>query len=500
MSRPRTPDPALDMQGDSPTGTRNEDDADRTQHSHRMLNFSDALLSIIATVMILPVTHTEISPEQQFDKNIQKLLATRIAVYLMTFLIVTVAWAAHTRLFQVVVKIDDTLALLNLACMMTITFLPFTFSLMVTFPEVPLGILLFCVCVITIGAVQALIVVYAFHFPHLLSPQIAHSAHRALCRRHILYIVLRGPALCFAAAGFSLFFYPASYLLMATVIFLPYVNKAASWCRRRLVGPQEPPAHSVEVFTFDLQEPLSKERVEAFSDGVYAIVATLLILDICEHNVPDSKEVAERFHGSLVLALSESGPRFLAYFGSFATVGLLWFAHHSLFLHVRKATQSMGLLNTLSLAFVGGLPLAYQQTSALARQPRDELESVRVSCAIIFFASVFQLAMWTAALLHGPDTLQPSARFGGAEHAFMLAKLALYPCASLLAFACTCFLSRFSAAIFHLTQVAVPFIFLLLRLLVRLALRLLRALPGLAGPAPDAQDAAARAPLLPAPC
>lgn len=52
MSRPRTPDPALDMQGDSPTGTRNEDDADRTQHSHRMLNFSDALLSIIATVMV----------------------------------------------------------------------------------------------------------------------------------------------------------------------------------------------------------------------------------------------------------------------------------------------------------------------------------------------------------------------------------------------------------------------------------------------------------------
>uniref|UniRef100_A0A671F7L9 Endosomal/lysosomal proton channel TMEM175 n=1 Tax=Rhinolophus ferrumequinum TaxID=59479 RepID=A0A671F7L9_RHIFE len=524
MSRPRTPEPALDMQGDAPRATRNEDDADRTQHSHRMLNFSDALLSIIATVMILPVTHTEISPEQQFDKNIQKLLATRIAVYLMTFLIVTVAWAAHTRLFQVVGKIDDTLALLNLACMMTITFLPFT----------------------------ALIVVYAFHFPHLLNPQIARSTHRALCRRHVLYIVLRGPALCFAAAGFSLFFYPASYLLMATVIFLPYVNKAASWCRQRLVGgcpntrdgtrpcgvpspglhapspvgkravmsmrapqpqglgqlllpamctgPQEPPAHSVEVFTFDLQEPLSKERVEAFSDGVYAIVATLLILDICEHNVPDSKEVKERFHGSLLLALSETGPRFLAYFGSFATVGLLWFAHHSLFLHVRKATQSMGLLNTLSLAFVGGLPLAYQQTSALARQPRDELESVRISCAIIFFASVFQLAMWTAALLHGPDTLQPSARFGGEEHAFMLAKLALYPCASLLAFACTCFLSRFSAAIFHLTQVAVPFIFLLLRLLVRLALRVLRALPGLARPAPYPQDAAERAPLLPAPC
>ncbi|XP_047574519.1 endosomal/lysosomal proton channel TMEM175 isoform X3 [Lutra lutra] len=252
MSGPQTPEPALRIQGDAPTGARDEDAADGIQHSHRMLSFSDALLSIIATVMILPVTHTEISPEQvlgepqsavsRFDKSIQKLLATRIAVYLMTFLIVTVAWAAHTRLFQVVGKIDDTLALLNLACMMTITFLPFTFSLMVTFPEVPLGIFLFCMCVITIGAVQALIVVYAFHFPHLLNPQIESSAHRALYRQHILGIVLRGPALCFVAAGFSLFFYPLSYLLMAMVIFLPYVSKVSSWCKGRLV--ESPPLAS----------------------------------------------------------------------------------------------------------------------------------------------------------------------------------------------------------------------------------------------------------------
>ncbi|XP_017394442.1 endosomal/lysosomal potassium channel TMEM175 isoform X2 [Cebus imitator] len=503
MSQPRAPEQVLDTLGDCPPGRRDEDAREEIQCSQRMLSFSDALLSIIATVMILPVTHTEISPEQ-FDRSVQRLLATRIAVYLMTFLIVTVAWAAHTRLFQVVGKIDDTLALLNLACMMTITFLPYTFSLMVTFPDVPLGIFVFCVCVIAIGIVQALIVGYAFHFPHLLSPQIQHSAHRTLYRRHILGIVLRGPALCLVAAIFSLFFVPLSYLLMATVILLPYVSKAASWCRDRLLGHREPSAHPVEVFTFDLHEPLSKERVEAFSDGVYAIVATLLILDICEDNVPDPKNVKERFGGSLVAALSVFGPRFLAYFGSFATVALLWFAHHSLFLHVRKATQAMGLLNTFSLAFVGGLPLAYQQTSAFARQPRDELERVRVSCAIIFLASIFQLAIWTTALLHQAETLQPSVWFGGQEHVLMFAKLALYPCASLLAFASTCLLSRFSAGIFHLTQIAVPCAFLLLRLLVGLALTSLRFLRGLARPqrsppAPTGQDDP-QAQLLPSPC
>lgn len=217
-----------------------------------------------------------------------------------------------------------------------------------------------------------------------------------------------------------------------------------------------------------------------------------------EDNVPDAQDVEEKFQGSLVAALRADGPQFLAYFGSFATVGLLWFAHHSLFLHVRKATRSMGLLNTLSLAFVGGLPLAYQRTSALARRPRDELESVRISCAIIFLASAFQLATWTAALLGEAETLRPAARFGGPEHAFMCAKLALYPCASLLAFALTCVLSRFSTAIFHSMQIAVPFAFLLLRLLVRLALAALRALRR---PAPPAGDPAGPgAPLFPAPC
>ena len=225
----------------------------------------------------------------------------------------------------------------------------------------------------------------------------------------------------------------------------------------------------------------------------------LCVSPLSEDNVPDSKDVKEKFHGSLVAALGASGPHFLAYFGSFATVGLLWFAHHSLFLHIREATQPMGLLNTLSLAFVGGLPLAYQQTSAFARRPHDELESVRVSCAIIFFASIFQFAIWTTALLQEGETLQPSARFGGREHAFMFAKLVLYPCASLLAFACTCVLSRFSTAIFHAMQIAVPFAFLVSRLLVRLALAGLRGLRGLARPAPGAADDA-QSPLLPAPC
>ncbi|XP_026066897.1 endosomal/lysosomal potassium channel TMEM175-like [Carassius auratus] len=446
-----------------------------TQSSHRLLAYSDALISIIATVMILPVAHTKFQDNEELKQSLQALLTTKIAVYLMTFLIVTVAWAAHIRLFQVIERIDDTLALLNLACMMLITFLPYTFSLMATFPNNTLGILLFCACVMVIGLIQALIVLYGFSHPFLLNDQIQMSENQAYYKRRILEIIMRVPIMCLFASVFSVILIQVSYIVLAIVIFLPYISQCLKWIGNKAIGGQvEDSPDSVPFYTYHPSEPLSKERVEAFSDGVYAIVATLLILDICEDNVPDPSVVKKEFDNSLVAALQENGPEYLAYFGSFATVGLLWFVHHSLFLHVTKATRLMGLFNTFSLAFVGGLPLAYQLTHEFPRGSHNELEAVQISCVIIFFAGLFQLAMWVTALFTERETLHPYVRYGGREHAFMLAKLSLYPCVALGTFVFTCVLSRFSTSIFHMMEIGVPFAFLVLRLLVRVALVLLR--------------------------
>lgn len=134
----------------------------------------------------------------------------------------------------------------------------------------------------------------------------------------------------------------------------------------------------------------------------------------------------------------------------------------------------MGLLNTFSLAFIGGLPLGYQLTSEFAEKSHNEIEAIQVSCVITFFASIFQFAIWITALFHERETLHPLARYGGKEHAFMFAKLALYPCVSLGAFFLTCLLSKFSTAIFHIMQIVVPFAFLALRILVRISLAIVK--------------------------
>ncbi|XP_030643593.1 endosomal/lysosomal proton channel TMEM175 [Chanos chanos] len=405
----------------------------------------------------------------------------------MTFLIVTVAWAAHIRLFQVIERIDDTLALLNLACMMLITFLPYTFTLMATFPEHILGILLFCACVMVIGLIQALIVLYGFSRPFLLSEQIQISENQSYYKRHILKVIMRVPVMCLIATIFSFIFFQLSYALLAIVIFLPYISQSVKWIRNKAIGQQwEESPESVLFYTYHPNEPLSKERVEAFSDGVYAIVATLIILDICEDNVPDPNTVKQQFNDSLITALQQYGPEYLAYFGSFVTVGLLWFVHHSLFLHVTKTTRLMGLLNTFSLACVGGLPLAYQLTHEFPPNSRNELEAIQISCVIIFFAGIFQLAIWVTALFLERETLHPYVRYGGRDHAFMLAKLGLYPCVALGTYFLTCALSRFSAPIFHLMQITVPFAFLVLRLLVQVVVALVRMLFCPARPRPAA--------------
>ncbi|KAM6945232.1 endosomal/lysosomal proton channel TMEM175 [Lycodopsis pacificus] len=445
-----------------------------TQSSHRLLAYSDALISIIATVMILPVAHTKMENNEELRESVQLLLTTKIAVYLMTFLIVTVAWAAHIRLFQVIVRIDDCLALLNLACMMLITFLPYTFSLMAAFPENILGLLLFCGCVMVMGVIQSVIVLYAFSRPFLLNEQIQISENQNFYKHHILKVIMRVPLMCFFASIFSFIFFQLSYVLLAVVIFLPYISQSLKWCRSKAIGQVPESPDSTLFYTYLPNEPLSKDRVEAFSDGVYAIVATLLILDICEDNVPDPTVVQKQFGGSLIAALRVYGPEYLAYFGSFATVGLLWFVHHSLFLHVTKTTRFMGLLNTFSLAFVGGLPLAYQLTHEFPADSRNELEAIQISCVIIFFAGIFQLTIWVVALYNERETLHPYVRYGGREHIFMLAKLSLYPCVALGTFFLTCILSKFSAAIFHLMEITVPFAFIVLRLLVRVGRASLR--------------------------
>jgi uncharacterized membrane protein len=88
-------------------------------------------------------------------------------------------------------------------------------------------------------------------------------------------------------------------------------------------------------------------RVEAFSDGVFAIAITLLVLEI--HIEPER-------YDDLWRALGEEWPSYLAYVTSFLTVGGVWIAHHRLFTRLRFVDAGLMRLNLLILMVAAFLP------------------------------------------------------------------------------------------------------------------------------------------------
>ena len=93
---------------------------------------------------------------------------------------------------------------------------------------------------------------------------------------------------------------------------------------------------------------LPVSRMEAFSDGVFAIAITLLILDL---HVPDSPD-------QLIAHLAAEWPSFLGYLVSFAFIGGSWIAHSGL-THLLRVTDGVFLsLNLLLLLFVSFLPFS----------------------------------------------------------------------------------------------------------------------------------------------
>ncbi len=102
------------------------------------------------------------------------------------------------------------------------------------------------------------------------------------------------------------------------------------------------------------QEHASEEsgtgRLEAFSDGVFAIAITLLVLDL---KVPDLNGASPAALGA---ALLKQWPNYLTLFISFATILIMWVYHHRLFQTARKADTLLLFSNGFLLLLVTVVP------------------------------------------------------------------------------------------------------------------------------------------------
>ncbi len=92
-------------------------------------------------------------------------------------------------------------------------------------------------------------------------------------------------------------------------------------------------------------------RVLAFSDGLFAIAMTLLVVAIAVPNLNDGDSIHD-----LADALSDLTPDFVSFFISFAVIGRYWLAHHKFVSLLAEMDQALLALNLVYLAFIAFLP------------------------------------------------------------------------------------------------------------------------------------------------
>jgi len=122
-------------------------------------------------------------------------------------------------------------------------------------------------------------------------------------------------------------------------------------------------------------------RLETFSDGVFAIAATLLILDI---NLSGQGTVAHQ--------LLQAWPSYAAYAISFATLGIVWVNHHTVFTQIGRVDRTFLFINVLFLMVVAFTPFP---TRVLAEHLREGSKAAAIAYGLTYTAmAVCYGALW----------------------------------------------------------------------------------------------------------
>ena len=138
-------------------------------------------------------------------------------------------------------------------------------------------------------------------------------------------------------------------------------------------------------------------RVEAFSDGVFAIAITLLVLEI---GVPESD------FDNLWRGIAHQWPAYLAYATSFITIGGIWLIHHGIFRRLEYANSWVMRINLGLLMAVSFLPFPTKLLAEAIHDRGAERAAVIFYGATLLVISLLLNALW-GVIRRERDLLKP---------------------------------------------------------------------------------------------
>jgi uncharacterized membrane protein len=171
------------------------------------------------------------------------------------------------------------------------------------------------------------------------------------------------------------------------------------------------------------------ERLEAFSDGVFSIIITLLVLDL---RVPHRDALARR---GLSDALLAQWPNYAAFIVSFLLVGVVWSNHRAMFQYIRRLDHGLVVLNTLLLLCVAVLPFTAALLAEYVRGTPEEqrLAALVYSGTLVVGGVAFNSVWWHALRTQLTESAEATAQLRALGRFWLLGPV-LYAVAFAVAF------------------------------------------------------------------
>jgi len=136
---------------------------------------------------------------------------------------------------------------------------------------------------------------------------------------------------------------------------------------------------------------MGKARVEALSDGVFAVAMTILIFSV------EAPKVAP---GHLLGALWAEWPSYAAYVGTFFTVGVVWVNHHAFFERLTRVDRPLITLNLCLLIVVVFIPFPTGLLGHYIQSGSDANTAATFYALVFVLLAIFFIALWVYALTH----------------------------------------------------------------------------------------------------
>ncbi len=144
---------------------------------------------------------------------------------------------------------------------------------------------------------------------------------------------------------------------------------------------------------------MSTARLETFADGVFAIAATLLILNV---------ELPELGDRSLAHELAKLWPAYVGYAVSFLTIGIIWVNHHTVLQQLRGIDRTFLFINVFFLLCIAFIPFPTRLLATYVRTGDGRAAAVAYGVTLTATAIFFNL-MWRYAIGGGGRLLRPDA-------------------------------------------------------------------------------------------